>query len=92
MKEEIRSLKKRFTIKLVSLLKALLKNTAPIMIKYLLLVVRHTKLRTLFAIAGKRKYCVHHFDAKTAFLNGKLDEVIYYPGQYVFGHYEKLHY
>lgn len=40
-------------------------------------VVRHTTLRTLLAVASKRKYVVHHFDAKTAFLNGKLQEVIY---------------
>lgn len=40
-------------------------------------VVRHTTLRTLFAVAAKRKYVVHHFDAKTAFLNGKLEETIY---------------
>lgn len=40
-------------------------------------VIRHTTLRTFLAVAAKRKYVVHHFDAKTAFLNGNLDEVIF---------------
>lgn len=29
------------------------------------------------AIAAKRRYIVHHFDAKTAFLNGDLEEVLF---------------
>lgn len=40
-------------------------------------VVMHTTFRTLLSVAAKRKMLVHHFDAKTAFLNGKLKETIY---------------
>lgn len=40
-------------------------------------VVMHTTFRTLLSVAAKRKMIVHHFDAKTAFLNGKLKETIY---------------
>lgn len=40
-------------------------------------VVRQTTFRALLAIAAQKKMRVIHFDAKTAFLNGKLDETIY---------------
>lgn len=40
-------------------------------------VVMHTTFRTLLSVAAKRKMRVHHFDAKTAFLNGELKETIY---------------
>lgn len=40
-------------------------------------VVRQTTFRILLSIASQEKYIVHHFDAKTAFLNGNLKEVIY---------------
>lgn len=40
-------------------------------------VVLHSTFRTLLSVAAKRKLAVHHLDAKTAFLNGKLTETIY---------------
>lgn len=40
-------------------------------------VVLHTTFRILLSVAAKRRMLVHHFDAKTAFLNGKLKETIY---------------
>lgn len=40
-------------------------------------VVLHTTLRTLLSVAAQRKMLVHHLDAETAFLNGKLNETIY---------------
>jgi hypothetical protein len=40
-------------------------------------VARTTSLRLLLSIAGIKKYIVTHIDVKSAFLNGKLDEVIY---------------
>ena len=40
-------------------------------------VVRPSTFRTLLSVAAKRKYHVKHYDIKTAFLNGKLDEEIY---------------
>lgn len=40
-------------------------------------VARSTTFRILLSVAAKKKYQVKHFDIKTAFLNGKLDEVIY---------------
>lgn len=40
-------------------------------------VVKTTTVRTVLSIAGKRKYHVVHLDVKTAFLNGKLREIIY---------------
>lgn len=40
-------------------------------------VVKHTTFRVLLSIAGQRGYKVRHLDAKTAFLNGKLNEEIY---------------
>lgn len=40
-------------------------------------VVRQTTLRTLLSIAAKEQFTVHHFDVKTAFLNGELNETIY---------------
>lgn len=40
-------------------------------------VGRQSTFRTLLSVAGRRKMKVHHLDAKTAFLNGSLEEVIY---------------
>lgn len=40
-------------------------------------VVLHTTFRALLSVAARRNMIVHHFDAKTAFLNGKLNETIY---------------
>lgn len=40
-------------------------------------VARSTTLRILLSVAGSRNYHVKHYDIKTAFLNGKLDEEIY---------------
>jgi hypothetical protein len=40
-------------------------------------VLRQTTFRMLLSVAAMRNYVVHHFDVKTAFLNGKLDDVIY---------------
>lgn len=40
-------------------------------------VVRQTTFRTLLSVAAKRKYNVQHYDIKTAFLNGNLEEEIY---------------
>lgn len=40
-------------------------------------VVSITTFRVLLSLAAKRKMKVYHFDAKTAFLNGKLTETIY---------------
>lgn len=40
-------------------------------------VVRQTTFRICLSIAGKEKMLVKHFDAKTAFLNGPLNEVLY---------------
>lgn len=40
-------------------------------------VVKSVTFRLLLAIAGKRNLSIHHYDAKTAFLNGELKEIIY---------------
>lgn len=40
-------------------------------------VVKHTTYRILLTIAGKKQMKTIHLDAKTAFLNGELDETIY---------------
>ena len=40
-------------------------------------VARFGSIRTLLAIAAKRKMYVHQMDVHTAFLNGKWDEDIY---------------
>lgn len=40
-------------------------------------VVRSSTFRMLLSVAGKRGYQVNHYDIKTAFLNGKLEEEIY---------------
>lgn len=40
-------------------------------------VVKQTTFRTLLTIAGQRKMIIKHYDAKTAFLNGTLQETIY---------------
>jgi hypothetical protein len=40
-------------------------------------VARSTTLRLLLSVAGKRNYVVRHYDIKTAFLNGKLEEEVY---------------
>ena len=40
-------------------------------------VVRMATIRTILTVAGERKLHVHHLDAKSAFLNGKLKEEVY---------------
>jgi len=40
-------------------------------------VVKHSTFRTLLAIAARNEMKVYHMDAKTAFLNGTIDEVIF---------------
>lgn len=40
-------------------------------------VVTATTIRMLLSIAGRKMYYVKHWDVKTAFLNGRLNEVIY---------------
>lgn len=40
-------------------------------------VVRQTTFRMLLSVAAKRGYKVKHYDIKTAFLNGELEEDIY---------------
>lgn len=40
-------------------------------------VVRQATFRTLLSVAAKEKLLVEHLDAKTAFLNGNLEETIY---------------
>jgi hypothetical protein len=40
-------------------------------------VVRSTTFRTLLSIAGNRNYRVKHYDVKTAFLNGNIEEEIF---------------
>lgn len=40
-------------------------------------VARHTTFRTLLSVSAKRNFYVKHFDAKTAFLNGELQEEIF---------------
>lgn len=40
-------------------------------------VVRQTTFRILLSVAAKRRYKVKHFDVKTAFLNGEIDEEIF---------------
>jgi transposase InsO family protein len=40
-------------------------------------VVRSSTFRLLISVAGERKYKVDHYDIKTAFLNGELEEEIY---------------
>lgn len=40
-------------------------------------VTRLATLRTVLAIAGKRQMILHHFDIKTAYLNGTLEEEVY---------------
>ena len=39
-------------------------------------VVRASTFRTLLAIAGKENLKVHHYDVKTAFMNGDLKETV----------------
>ena len=53
-------------------------------------VVKQTTFRTLLTIAGQKGMVVKHFDAKTAFLNGKLKERIYMsqPEGYIEGNQE----
>ena len=48
------------------------------------LVARFGSIRTLLAIAAKRKMYVHQMDVNTAFLNGKLDEDIFMSQPEVF--------
>ncbi|KMQ87746.1 reverse [Lasius niger] len=40
-------------------------------------VVKSVTLCLLLTIATEKKLKIHHFDAKSAFLNGNLDEDIY---------------
>lgn len=40
-------------------------------------VVKHSTFRVLLALAARRNMEVYHMDAKTAFLNGTIDEVIF---------------
>ncbi|XP_051163516.1 uncharacterized protein LOC127282958 [Leptopilina boulardi] len=40
-------------------------------------VVRQTTFKILLAIAGQENLIIKHYDAKTAFLNGDLDQTIY---------------
>lgn len=40
-------------------------------------VVRFTSIRTILAVAANRRMKLKQFDIKTAFLNGKLDDVVY---------------
>jgi transposase InsO family protein len=40
-------------------------------------VVRQSTFRILLSVAGKRKLKVKHYDVRTAFLNGELEEEIY---------------
>ncbi|RVE48690.1 hypothetical protein evm_006656 [Chilo suppressalis] len=40
-------------------------------------VVRHSSLRTLFALAAQRNLKMRHMDVETAFLNGDLEEHVY---------------
>lgn len=40
-------------------------------------VVRQTTLKVLLTVAGKKNLIIKHFDAKSAFLNGDLQEEIY---------------
>ena len=40
--------------------------------------MRYTSLRFLFALAAKHKLIDHHLDALTAFLNGDLEQQIFY--------------
>ncbi|XP_073962728.1 UDP-galactose 4'-epimerase isoform X3 [Choristoneura fumiferana] len=40
-------------------------------------VIRHSSLRTLFALAAEMDLKMHHLDVDTAFLNGDLEEEVY---------------
>lgn len=40
-------------------------------------VVKHSTFRVLLALTAKRNMEIYHMDAKTAFLNGTINEVIY---------------
>lgn len=40
-------------------------------------VVSYTTLRTLLAVAGRNNFVLRHFDIKTAYLYGTLDEEVY---------------
>lgn len=40
-------------------------------------VVRPVTFRSLLVIAGRNKFVIKHYDAKTAFLNGNLKETVY---------------
>lgn len=57
-------------------------------------VARSSTMRILLSIAGSRKYNVKHYDIKTAFLNGKIEEEIYLkpaPGFEIGQNVYKLH-
>ena len=40
-------------------------------------VVRQATFRTFLAVAGQNQMSIEHFDAKTAFLNGRFTEDMY---------------
>ncbi|WP_337219608.1 reverse transcriptase domain-containing protein, partial [Vibrio parahaemolyticus] len=40
-------------------------------------VIRHSSLRTLFALAAEMDLKMKHLDVDTAFLNGDLDEEVF---------------
>ena len=56
-------------------------------------VTRNVTFRMLLSVAGLRNYSVKHYDIKTAFLNGKLDDEIYLkqPPGYQFKNKEKVY-
>ena len=47
------------------------------MTRHSVLVVRSESVRTLIAVASAKNMMIHRMDVTTAFLNGKLEEVIY---------------
>lgn len=56
-------------------------------------VAKHSTFRILLSVAASRDMAVYHFDAKTAFLNGELQEEIYMrqpPGYAIEGAEEKV--
>ena len=41
------------------------------------LVVRWSTIRSVVALAARKKWKIHHLDVKTDLLNGKIDEEVY---------------